>query len=211
MAKPSPRITLPFLLYLVVLSPPYPTEAFVSYTQITTVLSLSHSLFSRVANLRASRGDFHGARRAQLIADKLEHVSGLRFWSNVWSMGWDYLKNYAWRDTMSFRDALGFASDINELLSSLSQFGHLRSDSERAAWIARNYSNFFRISKSMFSRFSSIFSKSGPLRELVETLQKEIEGEFLKDCLQVGAGDLMGLVQILKDLASQYTDGHQEL
>ena len=160
MAETSPRITLLYLLYLVVLSPPYPTEVFVSYTQITTILSLSHSLFTRVANLRASRGDFHGARRAQLIADKLEHVSGLRFWSNVWSMGWDYLKNYAWRDTMSFQDALGFASNIHELLSSLTQFGHLRSDSERAAWIARNYSNFFRISKSIFSRLSSVFSKS---------------------------------------------------
>ena len=55
------------------------------------------------------------------------------------------------------------------------------------------------------------FDMQGPLKELVESLQKEMEGEFLKDCLQVGAGDLMGLVQILKDLASQYTDGHQEL
>lgn len=53
----------------------------------------------------------------------------------------------------------------------------------------------------------------GPLRELVETLKEEMEGEFLKDCLEVGSNDLKGLVHILKDLASPYTNvnDHQEL
>lgn len=201
------------LLCLLLLTPPHPTDAFLSYTQLRTLFSLSHSLSSRVATLRASRGDVDGARRARLIATKLDHGLGFMSWPTIWSMAWDYLRNYAWRDTLSFQDAFGIAADVNELLSSLSELTRLRSDSQRAAWVARNYKNVLRVSKSMFSRLLSAFSKSGPLRELVETLQEEMEGEFLKDCLEVGSNDLKGLVQILKGLASQYTHvhDHQEL
>lgn len=46
-------------------------------------------------------------------------------------------------------------------------------------------------------------------------LQREIvEGDLLKDCLEVGTDDLKGLVQILKDIASQYaasSSGRAEL
>lgn len=53
----------------------------------------------------------------------------------------------------------------------------------------------------------------GALRELVEILQKEMAGESLKDYLEVGTNDLKGLIQIMKDLASQYAhvENHQEL
>lgn len=87
------------------------------------------------------------------------------------------------------------------------------SDSERAAWVAGNYRKVLRVSNSMFNRLLSVFSKSGAIREMVEILQSEmVDGAFLKDCLEVGANDLKGLVQILKDLAFQYgTSHHQEL
>jgi len=53
----------------------------------------------------------------------------------------------------------------------------------------------------------------GAVREMVEILQTEmVDGAFLKDCLEVGADDVKGLVQILKDLALQYgTFDHEEL
>ncbi|KAL2931092.1 ATP synthase subunit b-delta [Bienertia sinuspersici] len=174
MAKPSQTISV-IILYFLLITPPHPTQAIPSLTQLRTLFSLSHSLFSRVANLRASRGDVEGARRAELIAAKLNHGLGLGLWPTLWSMGWDYLKNYAWRDTMSFRDAVGIVGDLNELVKSLNALGRLRSDSERVQWIARNFKNVIRFSKSMFNRALTVFSKSGPLRELVEILQKEME------------------------------------
>ncbi|XP_056684220.1 uncharacterized protein [Spinacia oleracea] len=184
MAKPSPGspIISLLLLCLLVFTPPNPTDALVSYSQLRTLLSLSHSLSSRVATLRASRGDTEGARRARFIAGKLNYGLGLKLWPTIWSMGWDYLRNYAWRDTMSFRDAFGIAADFNELLSSLSELTRLRSDSQRAAWVARHYKSVLRVSKSMFNRLLSVFSKSGPLRELVETLKEEMEGLFNVRC-----------------------------
>lgn len=45
----------------------------------------------------------------------------------------------------------------------------------------------------------------GAIREVVEMLQREIvEGNLLKDCLEVGTDDLKGLVQIFKDIALKY-------
>lgn len=45
----------------------------------------------------------------------------------------------------------------------------------------------------------------GAWREVVETVQKEVvDGGLLKDCLELGSGDLKGIVQILKDLALNF-------
>jgi hypothetical protein len=45
----------------------------------------------------------------------------------------------------------------------------------------------------------------GPLKEVVETVQREVvEGDLLRDCLELGSNDLKGLVQIVKDLSSQF-------
>lgn len=45
----------------------------------------------------------------------------------------------------------------------------------------------------------------GALREVVETVQKEVvEGDLIRDCLELGSNDLKGLVQVIKDLASQF-------
>jgi hypothetical protein len=39
----------------------------------------------------------------------------------------------------------------------------------------------------------------------VETVQREVaEGGLLRDCLELGAKDLKGLLQIFKDLALQF-------
>lgn len=55
----------------------------------------------------------------------------------------------------------------------------------------------------------------GALRDVIETMQREVmEGGLLKDCLELGTNDLKGLVQIFKDLASQFSsasDYSQEL
>ncbi|GAB4827113.1 hypothetical protein Ancab_034000 [Ancistrocladus abbreviatus] len=190
-----------FFLFVLVITPPLSHAAF--YSQLQSLFSLSHSLITRVANLRAARGDLDGSRRAQLIAEKLERGLGLGFWGVLWSMSWDYIKNYSWRDTAS-SEVFGMVSDVNELLRSLNDLTRLDSDRERAAWVARNYQNVLRISKSFFHRSLSVFRKSGPLREFVATLQREFEGDLLRDCLELGASDLKGLVQILKDVVLQY-------
>lgn len=40
----------------------------------------------------------------------------------------------------------------------------------------------------------------------MEAVQKEIvEGDLLKDCLELGGNDFKGLIQVLKDIALQYT------
>ena len=40
----------------------------------------------------------------------------------------------------------------------------------------------------------------------MEIVQREVaEGDLLSDCLELGGNDLRGLVQIVKDLASQFS------
>ncbi|KAF5752784.1 hypothetical protein HS088_TW01G00702 [Tripterygium wilfordii] len=180
-----------------------------------SLLSLSHSLLIRVSNLRASRGDILGSRRAKLIADKLERGLGLGFWGLAWSAGWDYLKNYAWRD-WNYGDLYGVVSDLNELMGYLGDLTRTGSEVEKAAWVARNYQSVLRISKRVMNKLLKVFRQSGALREALEMIQIEIvEGGLLKDCLEIGGKDVRGVVQILKDLASQYTaapdDGNRDL
>ncbi|KAL8130428.1 hypothetical protein V2J09_019583 [Rumex salicifolius] len=209
MARSSPIISTVFCLFLLLSSPTFSNA--VSYTQLRTLFSLAHSLVTRVSNLRAARGDLDGSRRARFIAEKLERGLGLGFWRLLLSMGWDYVRNYSWRDsTTSFQVLAGVVYDAKELLSSLNELTRLRSDAERAAWVGRNYKNVLRISNSLFGRLLTVFRKSGPLREMVETLKIEFEGDLLRDCIEVGANDLKGLIQILKDLALQYTSAESQ-
>ncbi|GAB2303390.1 hypothetical protein Dimus_037381 [Dionaea muscipula] len=183
---PVPAFVLLFLFF----SAPPSADAF-PYGQLHTLISLSHSLVSRVANLRAAKGDLAGSRRARVIAGKLERGLGLGFFGSMWSVTWDYVRNYAWRDdrTASFQLS-GLVSDASELIRSLNELTRLDSDVERAAWVGRNYRSILALFKSLFDRMLAVFRKSGPLRELVETLQTELEGDFLRDCLELGAGDL---------------------
>ncbi|KAL3522594.1 hypothetical protein ACH5RR_015428 [Cinchona calisaya] len=204
---PTSILKLPFsllLLFLLLLTPRPTLSLSFSLSHYRTLLSLSHSLALRVANLRASRGDFVGSARAQTIAQKIESLQGLDFWKLTWNLGWDYLKNY-WRDTLSFSNLASAVSDLNELLRSLNELSRVDSDSERVAWVGRNYSRIFSVSGSLFNKLLKVFRQSGPLREVVETMQKEVvDGDMLKDCLELGTNDLKGLIQVLKDIALQY-------
>ncbi|KAL6992330.1 hypothetical protein U1Q18_010436 [Sarracenia purpurea var. burkii] len=207
MATAGPLRTPPLLLLLTffLITTPPPSDS-LSYTQFQTLYSLAHSLMMRVSNLRASRGDLAGSDRARLIAGKLERGMGLGFWGAMWSVGWDYVRNYAWRDAASF-ELVGIVSDANELLRSLNELTRMESDAEKVEWVSRNYRNALRVSRSLFQRLLRVFSRSGPLREVVVTVQKEVvEGDLLRDCLELGSKDLTGLIQIFKDIVLQFSN-----
>ncbi|CAI9087883.1 OLC1v1022071C1 [Oldenlandia corymbosa var. corymbosa] len=203
-----------FLVLLILFYIPTPSYSFdFSLSRYRSLLSLSYSLTSRVANLRASRGEYAGAARARAVAEKIVSLQGLGFLKLTWKLGWDYLRNYAWRDlnTVSFSNLASAVSDLNELLNALNELSRVDSDSQRVAWVSQNYSRVLKVSRSLFIKLLKACRQSGPLRELVETMQKEVmEGEFLRDCLELGGNDLKGLTQILKDLASQYTASPSE-
>ncbi|KAK2982512.1 hypothetical protein RJ640_012757 [Escallonia rubra] len=203
-------------------APPPPTP--LPFARYQTLFSLAHSLTARVAALRASRGDQAGATRARLIASKLDFTTrgvGLGFWAAFGSMGWDYVKNYAWRDAASF-EMLGAVSDLNELMRAVAELARLDSEAERAAWLRGHYGDVLRVSKSLLGRLLKVFRYTrgrtscnghlpyqdvkGSIREVVETVQREvIEGELLKDCLELGTNDLKGLIQVVKDIALQFS------
>ncbi|XP_042939798.1 uncharacterized protein LOC122274976 [Carya illinoinensis] len=269
-----------FLLFLT--TAPKPSHSLV-YSQYRTFVSLAQSLTTRVANLRASRGDFTGSRRAKDIAEQLERGLGLGLWGFTWSVGWDYVKNYAWRE-VSYDDLYGAITDANELLRRLGELTRTDSGADSAEWVGRNYQNVLGISSSLLKRLLNVFRQSrtwsvgwdyvknyyawrevsyddlygsvkdanellrrlgeltrtdsgadrakwvgrndqnilgisgsrlkmllnvfrqsGTLRKVVETVEREIvDGEFLKDCLEVGTNDLEGLLQIFSDLALQF-------
>ncbi|KAF6163295.1 hypothetical protein GIB67_025159 [Kingdonia uniflora] len=201
------KSTVTILLSLLLLSTSFPTiNSFFSYNQLQTLTSLAHSLMNRVASLRATRGDFTGSERARRIAEKLE--GGLGLWRGIWSMSWDYIRNYSWRD-METKEMFGAVSDMTQFLSALGELTQLESDKERATWFIGNYQRVFNISRSILQRLLKVFIKSGSLRELVLTLQREVEGGLIMDCLTLGSNDLKGLMQIIKDVASQFSSSNR--
>ncbi|KAF5782997.1 hypothetical protein HanRHA438_Chr11g0515261 [Helianthus annuus] len=173
-----------------------------------SLFSLSHSLLTRVATLRAARGDISGSIRARTLAHNIKkHSRGFSFYGVVWSVGSDYLKNYAWRDvkTASF-EMVGAVSDMNELVKGLGELVSLESKVDRVEWVRRNYETLLKVSKSLVNRLLRVFSQPGPLKDAVEMVRTEIvDGGLLQDCLELGSNDLKGVIQTLKDLTSQYT------
>ncbi|KAI5331437.1 hypothetical protein L3X38_021563 [Prunus dulcis] len=211
MEKTTPSHPTLLFLTVLLLTTAQPSQSF-AYSQYRTLFSLSHSLMTRVANLREARGDVSGADRARLVAAKLEGglVGG---WGFMWSAAWDYMKNYAWRE-LPYSEVYGAVSDANELLRWLGELGRKESDSERAAWVGQNYRSVLRVSNSLLRRLLTVFYHSGTLRELVKAVQNEVEeGDLLKDFLELGTNDFKGLIQILKDLGLQYGSStmHQDL
>lgn len=161
MAPKGLKIQPPFvllLLFLSLFSTSQTTEALVGIGQWRVIISLSHSLMNRVANVRAARGDLEGANRARKIASKLEGGLGLGFWS----VGWNYAKNYAWRrrDVESSNEILRAVSDANELLGLLKELGGVESEKERAKWVYRNYQRVLDASKSILRRLLLVFTRS---------------------------------------------------
>ncbi|XP_047949510.1 uncharacterized protein LOC125195403 [Salvia hispanica] len=161
-----------------------------------SLVSLSHSLISRVASVRSARGDTEGAARNF-------EAGGLRLYKYAWKVGRDFMKNYAWSDVV--RDLGGVASDLKELLRVLGELIRVRSEPETVAWAGRIYEKALTVSKSLFARLLKIFSRSGPMQDFVVSLQEEVlEGDLLRDCLELGAGDLKSLMQIIKGIASMF-------
>ncbi|XP_060194083.1 uncharacterized protein LOC132623355 [Lycium barbarum] len=194
------RSIVVFLLLFLVSNPSPCSSSFTfPYSNYHILLSLSHSLFSRVANLREARGDYHAADRARSIARILENGLDIgSFWNIMWSVAWDY----DWRDAAASFDM----SELNQLLRGLTEFSTVGSDRERVDWIYRNYHNLLKVSTSLFGRLRKVFRQSGPLEEVIETLQKEVlEGDLLKDCLELGTTDLKGLLMVFKDISSKHT------
>ncbi|KAE8700561.1 GDSL-like Lipase/Acylhydrolase superfamily protein [Hibiscus syriacus] len=199
-----PRATVIFFILLA--ATVQQTVDSISYSQYGTLVSLSQSLLTRVSNLRSARGDVDGSKRARLIAEKLERWQGVGLWGAAWSVGWDYVWNYGWGRDLDYTEIFGVASDLNQLGRMLGELTRPNSEMDRASWVAGNYRKALVISKRMFNRLLKVFKKSGVLRDITETMQREVlEGGLLSDCLEIGSNDLRGLIQILKDLASQYS------
>ncbi|KAM7530513.1 hypothetical protein LguiB_033923 [Lonicera macranthoides] len=204
--RPKPKHAFLFLT-LLLLSSPLPSDS-LFFTPYQTLFSLSHSLITRVANLRASRGDHSGAARAKMVAEKLERGRGLGLWGFMGSMGWDYARNYAWGDFASF-EMYGAVKDVNELMRHINELTRMDSEGSRVDWVRRNYGNVLRVLKSLFTRLLQVFRKPGPLRELMENLQREVvEGDLLRDCLEIGSNDLKGLTQIFRDVILQFSSSY---
>ncbi|KAJ0971451.1 hypothetical protein J5N97_019410 [Dioscorea zingiberensis] len=176
------RPILLFLLLLLLLSPGPELASGLGLGQLGTLLSLSHSLMTRVANARAARGDLPGAARAHAIAANLRFLGG--GWTSIWSAGWDFARNYAWRYGGGFSDA-GFSRSATELLAAIYEFSQLDSATDRGQWVLRHYPALLTSSKSLIASLLQALNRSGPLREAVLVLQREVvDGELLKDCLE---------------------------
>lgn len=154
------RFTAAPILILVLLTgtAPAPIHS-LSVSNYRTFFSLSHSLLMRVSNLRAERGDISGANRAKAISQKLQR--GAHLWLACWglafSLGWDYVKNYAWRE-LDYRELYDAVSDLNELSSILSE--SMNSDIDRVAWVGRNYGKILATSKRLSARLLNVFRRS---------------------------------------------------
>ena len=157
MAKTTPSPATVLLTLLLLITPP-PSQS-LPYSQYRNLFSLAHALMTRVSNLRAARGDHAGSDRARNIAAKMESGLGLGVWGFMWAAGWDYVKNYSWRE-MPYEEMYGAASEASELMGWLGDLTRKRTDSERAAWIGQNYQNVFRVSTSLLRRLLRVFSHS---------------------------------------------------
>lgn len=158
---PPPRTSFVVILLLLLLAAALPPPARpLSYSNYRTLLSLSHSLAARVANIRQARGDTDGYRRAAAIADRLERGMGLGFWRLMGSVGWDYVRNYAWGWDLEYSELYGAVPELSELLGLLGEFSRERTDAEKAAWIGRNYGSVLKASNSIVGRLLRVFSKT---------------------------------------------------
>uniref|UniRef100_F6HME3 Uncharacterized protein n=1 Tax=Vitis vinifera TaxID=29760 RepID=F6HME3_VITVI len=63
----------------------------------------------------------------------------------------------------------------------------MNSDAERAAWVGRNYQSVLRVSNSMLGKLLQVFRQSGALREVVETVKKEVLNDLLSQLSSASA------------------------
>ncbi|KAH7686312.1 hypothetical protein IHE45_04G097300 [Dioscorea alata] len=203
------RLSLPLLL-LLLLSPEPEFVGGIGLGQLGSLFSISHSLMTRVANARAARGDLRGANRARSIATNFRLIGG--GWTSIFSAGWDFARNYAWRDGGGIPIS-EVSRSATELLAAVAEFSRFDSAADRGRWLLRRYPRLFAVSKSLMESLLQVFNRSGPLKEAMVVLQEElVDGELLRDCLEVGAGDLEGLLTIARDLfSSMANSNHREL
>lgn len=143
-----------------------------------------------------------GAERISLIRSSLD--SGLSFWKNAGSIGWDYLINYSWRrlNPAQVFDILRVIGDVQSAVAELLQ---LPSDKDRLEWISANYGRILQLAKASLQKLLSLLDQPGALRNFVLSLQTEIvTGDILRDALQLGAADLQSLVQVAKEMLQRY-------
>ncbi|KAJ1285221.1 hypothetical protein BS78_03G263300 [Paspalum vaginatum] len=202
-----PHVLLLFLVLLLGAAPPPRASAFrVPLRQAATLVSLSHSLLSRVAATRAARGDAAAAARARRIASLLSS-------RGAWGLGWDYLRHYAFSSATGC--GLSCAAAASRLIAAAAEASRLRSATDAAQWMLLHYGDIRDAAAQLLNGLLIAFSEQGPLREVVMDVKWEMEeGELLKDCLEVGAKDLQGLLVIAKDLfagASRTSSWHSEL
>ena len=204
-----PPLPLIAIVLLLVFPPPSRTYALrVPLREVASLLSLSHSLLTRIAVTRADRGDAAAAARARRIASHISILSS----RGAWALGWDYLRHYAFSSVTG----CGFscATAAARLLAAAAEASRLKSPVDAAQWLRRNYGDLLAAATQLLNGLLSAFSEQGPLREVVLDVKWEVEeGGLLKDCLQVGAKDLEGLLIIAKDLfgASRASSRHSEL
>lgn len=148
--------TLIIFFFLILFITPSQSLSFSSYYRFRNFLSLSHSIFTGVANLRTKRGDIAGAERAKTIANSLEKVNGFGFVKLVWSAwSWKWMLK-----ELPLTEMYGAVSDVNEFLRSLNELTRLESAGERAVWLSRNYQNLLTVTKSLFSKLLKAFGQS---------------------------------------------------
>ncbi|KAJ0007350.1 hypothetical protein Pint_29001 [Pistacia integerrima] len=154
MVKMTPYFkTLFLLILLTTIAPQRIHSVSISISQYRSLLFLSRSLFTQVANLRAESGDISGANRAKLIAQTLEPGLEFRFLRFAWSVGWDYAKNDEGRE-LDYREIYGAVSDFNDLKMKFD------SDPDKASWIRQNYGDVLEVSKRLFVRLLGVFRQS---------------------------------------------------
>ncbi|KAL4204858.1 hypothetical protein AMTRI_Chr01g111820 [Amborella trichopoda] len=196
------RVLLLFLLFPVIF--PVSGLGFAGIRQFQTLVSLSSSLMTRVANARASRGDIDGSARARRMAEMLNGRMG--FSGGVWSMAWDYAQNYAWRGG-DFRpsDLFEAAKEMEEITRAFSQVSGTGTQLDKPVWVSRNYERILGAFKSFFKRLLLRFTRSGPLREAILVLQREVaEGDLLRDCMEVSMQDLNAVVKLGREMMLHY-------
>ncbi|XP_062185983.1 uncharacterized protein LOC133889496 [Phragmites australis] len=205
---PRPPLSLLVLVLLLLVSSPPPRASAlrIPLRNLTTLVSLSHSLLSRVAATRAARGDAAAAARARRIASLISS-------RGAWGLGWDYLRHYAFSSATGC--GLSCAAAASRLLAAAAEASRLRSTTDAAQWMRRHYGDVREAAAEILNGLLVAFSEQGPLREVVMDVKWEVEeGGLLKDCLEVGAKDLQGLLVIAKDLlagASRASSRHSEL
>uniref|UniRef100_A0A0D9V579 Uncharacterized protein n=1 Tax=Leersia perrieri TaxID=77586 RepID=A0A0D9V579_9ORYZ len=190
-----PPLFLIVLLLLVTPSIPRASAFRVPLREVAALLNLSRSLLTRVAAARAARGDDVAASRARRIASHLSLFSS----RGAWALSWDYLRHYTFSSAAGC--GLRCATAAARLLAAAAEVSRLHSATEAAQWLRSNYGDVRDAGAQLLNGLLVSFSEQGPLREVVMDVKWEVEeGELLKDCLEVGAKDLEGLLVIAKDL-----------